>query len=557
MRVPVRRQIGSLLLAVSAPALAAEAQQATDAEGATAVAPAPPTEPSTIQPTTIRPTTIQPTTIQPTKSQRDRREAAREEADRRLRETLVPTPMTAERFATLVAAIDPALAGNADLAAAFAAYSEEARNAIEATATRIADRMPAAYAFDPAREQFVARPNPELVGVLALRDRTAVRVLAAERALFRAIAVAAPAERRLRFAEERLGWLDERTTRDGLLPSTRLTLLEIVSRARIAPETLATAEPILFAHAEKLGGLLDARATTLRNGDARRAQIEVDAGTLWRVGVPDAVRETEARLAEVDDTEFTTEIAIRDLHFDTLDKLRARLPSREGRRVVEEWQRSVHPELFDDERLLGKLVEATIALPASSPETDAAILDAVETAYRRLEPLGREASRAADLILPRLLDRSDRAVLAEIAARQSVLAVQAKRRGAIRELVTRVRIILATSDENALAQITSMLETIAALERADAFDRASLAALAASLAARVADGSDGAEQTDEAADSSAGNRANPGQTNDAAPVGRPGQSDTRDSGASSPQSSPGNRGGRGSRRQQGATGGGA
>ena len=190
---------------------------------------------------------------------------------------------------------------------------------------------------------------------------------------------------------------------------------------------------------------------------------------------------------KVDDDEFATEVAIRELHFDTLAKLRGRLSTKEGRRVIEEWQRSVHPELFDDERLLAQLIEASIALPSSTPDTDAAILDAVETAYRRLEPLAREASSAADLVLPRLLDRSDEAVLAEIAARQSVIAVQSKRRAAIRDLVTRVRTIAAATDDKVLAQFTGMAETLAALDRADGFDRASLDALAAAIAARAAE----------------------------------------------------------------------
>jgi hypothetical protein len=198
------------------------------------------------------------------------------------------------------------------------------------------------------------------------------------------------------------------------------------------------------------------------------------------------VRATEARLAEVDDTEFANELAIRDLHFESLRRLRGRLPARDGRRLVEEWQRSVHPELFDDERLLGELIESMLGLAASAPGTDEAILEAVDLAFRRVEPLARDASAAADLVLPRLVDRSDLAVLEELAARIRLLEIQAKRRAAVRDAVSRVRAVVTTGDDAVAARFTQLLETIGALERADQFDRRSHEALAAALAEAIA-----------------------------------------------------------------------
>ena len=72
-------------------------------------------------------------------------------------------------------------------------------------------------------------------------------------------------------------------------------------------------------------------------------------------------REVLRELDELDARDFASEIAIRRLHFDALARIRARLQPREGRRVVELWQRTVHPELFDDERLLARMVEETLA----------------------------------------------------------------------------------------------------------------------------------------------------------------------------------------------------
>lgn len=481
--------------------------------------------------------------------QRDRREAARLEAEERLRAAVVPAPMTRERFAAFLSAVDPALASNAELAAAFTTYADEARAASEPSAAKILDRLPAAYIFDAAREEFVTRPNPELVQVLTLRDKIVGRVFAAERTLLRTVALATSDERKLRFAEERLGWLDERTPREGLLPSTRLSLLEIVARAKIGPESLESIQPLLLTHAEKLAALRESRIGVLREADLRRARIETEAGTLWRLGPSEQVRETEALLTKVDDDEFEAELAIRELHFDTLGKLRGRLPTREGRRVIEEWQRSVHPELFDDERMLAKLVETSIALPSSEPETDAAILDAVENAYRKLEPLGREASSAADLVLPRLLDRSDASVLAEIRARQAVLVIQAKRRTAIRDLVARVRIFVSTGDERVIAQFNAMNETLSALERADAFDQSSLDSLRTAIESQAA-------QDEAAREQPTTPQARPATTTptEPTPQGRPKQSDTRAPSGQDGANNAGNRSGRGSRRQQDPSG---
>lgn len=484
---------------------------------------------------------------------RDRREAARQNAEKRLRDATLPAPMTPERFAAFLAAVDPTLAANADLAAAYSAYADESRAAVDAIASKITERLPAAYNFDAAREEFVARPNPELVQVLALRDKATARILAAERNLLRAVALATPTERKIRFVEERLAWIDDRTPREGLLPSTRLTLLEVLVRAEVPRESMAAVEPLLISHADKLATLREKRNAALREGDARRAEIETQAGTLWRIGPADSVRATEALLVKVEDDEFATEVAIRELHFDTLTKLRGRFQTREGRRVIEEWQRSVHPQLFDDERLLAQLIESSIALPSSTPDTDAAILAAVENAYRRLEPLAREASSAADLVLPRLLDRSDESVLAEIAARQAVLAVQSKRRAAIRDLVARVRSIAAATDDKVIAQFAGMGETLAALDRADEFDRTSLDALAAAIAARAAETSTPSAESTPVSPAPAPNASAPAATAPAAP---PTQPPARPSGGADDGQSGGNRSGRGTRRQQGSSGGG-
>jgi hypothetical protein len=493
----------------------------------------------------------------------DTRESARREAERRLRQAAIPIPMTKERFASILGSIDPALAASEELASGFASYATQAASLADAAAARIAGRLAAAYVFDAARETYFPRPNPELVDVLSVRNKCLAQLAALERGLFRAIQLAAPPERRLRIADAHLGWLEERLDpvdklgkdgNDGLLPSTKLTLLEIVARSALSPESTAAVEPTLVAHAEKLIALREARLAALREGELGRARIESEAGTLWRYGPMNSVTATDAMLATIDDEEFRTETAIRDLHFESLRRLRGQLPSDAGRRVVEQWQRSVHPELFDDERIVATVVRTLIALPASDPAGDAAsdevLLDLVETAYRRLEPLGRDAARAADGILPRLVDRSAVGRIAEIEARLDVLAIQAKRRSVLREFVTRVQSGVSAEATDARAQVTLLAESLTALERADAFDRASLTALAGALRAAIeAEASAGGETEIAAPAGPASERAPASSEGSGSSTGDDGGARGGRDVRSQRQESQGGRNGRGSRRQ--------
>jgi hypothetical protein len=418
-------------------------------------------------------------------AQGDRRELARREAEERLRTAMLPSPMSRERFTSMVSTIDPALVEHTDLADAFANYTAQAAALRDTTAERVTGRLAAAFTFEAGRETFVPRPNPELVEAFAVRNKWAAQLTALERALFRSLALAAPPERRVNIAEARVAWIDERTEREPLLSSTRLTLVELVGRARLDAETLRILEPILATHLERLVLLRESRDEALRDGDLARARIETEAGTLWRIGTQPSVDATHARLHEVDAGELRTEFAIRDLHFASLRRIRAQLPPDAGRRVIEEWQRSVHPELFDDERMVAVLVRSLLAIPERDPEGDEVLLELVDAAYRRLEPLGRDAAVAADAILP--MTSTHGAIqpieerIAEIDARLRLIDLQARRRTVLRELVMRVRGGVPAEAAEARTQVARLADSLVALDRADMFDRESLRTLAQTL----------------------------------------------------------------------------
>ncbi|MFM7261619.1 MAG: hypothetical protein ACKO3W_13550 [bacterium] len=446
------------------------------------------TTPAPAAPTQTTPATTTPgasTTAATLQRPQDVREQARSEAELALKRTMIPEPIDRARFDAMLKAVDPTLAANKDLVANYDAYRAVYTRLAEDPGRRIGQLLPAAYDFDGARGTFEPRATPELVEALALRARAARFADDAEKTLFRAIMLATPLDRRHLLAFERLAELEARLPRGGLLESTSLAMRDLLARARLSEGSQVAIAPLLIAYADSSTTLFVERAKVLREGDATRATIETEAGPLWRFGDPERVTKTEERLAAVDDLEFASELAIRDAHLALLRRLRLALPRTEGRRLIEEWQRATHPELFDDERILAKLVESVVALPELAPDTDAAVLDTLDATYVRLEPLSDAASRAADRILPRLVERSTIAALDEVLARIELLDIQHKRRALVRDAISRIRALAGTAQPETLARFADLAATVAALDRADHFERDGLAALSAEIASRV------------------------------------------------------------------------
>ena len=277
----------------------------------------------------------------------------------------------------------------------------------------------------------------------------------------------------------------------ALLVSTGVSLISLVTQAKFNADSLLVLDAELLSYALALTAATREHALRVREGELARAEIEVDAGVMWRAGTPTLVTTTDRALALIEAFEFEQELAIRDLQFDTLRRLRQRLPHQEGRRLVELWQHAVHPELFDDERVLARVSADLLALPSTDSEKSQIALDILENAYVRLEPLGRSACEAADGILPRVANpASDVATstLAEIRARSGLLFVQRQRRAVIAETLLRLRGLISTDDPALITRIEDSTASLAALDRADQFERTSLDARANEIEGRIASG---------------------------------------------------------------------
>lgn len=417
----------------------------------------------------------------------DSREQSRVDAELTLRRSVVPEPISPDRFAAMLTAIDPALATNKDIAEQYALYRTVLARIAQDPGRRILQLIPAAYNFDGSRGVFEPRPTPTLIELLALRDRAARDAADAEKALFRAISLATPIDLRAKLAFERIAEINLRLPRAGMLASTSVSMREILDRARLSEASRAVLQSTVLAYADALTALSLERARILLEGDAARAAIESEAGLLWRYGTGERVASIEEQLDRVDELEFSSELAIRDAHLALLRRLRSTLPRPEGRRVIEQWQRATHPELFDDERILAQLVESVVSRPELDAETQTAVLDALDATYVKLEPLSDAASSTADRILPRLAERSNDSVRAEIAARLDLLELQRKRRILVKDALARIRGIAGGAPAETLLRFEDLAQTIAALERADRAERTSLEALDAEVAAKPQD----------------------------------------------------------------------
>ena len=424
----------------------------------------------------------QPSTAPKSESASERRERAMRDAQEALRKSSVPKPIEHGRFSAFLAAIDPALPMNAGILEAYAAYSDSIEKQNESSVRQIVRLLPAAYTYDAARESFETRATPELVALLALRDKVQRSVAIAERKLLDAVEAAVPSERKPQYARALLALRSEQAPKSAILASTRVSLLDVLPRVKLSPEKALDIEATITPYATALAKALADRSQIVKANESARAIAEVAAGTLWRFAPEEISGSVERQLVSLDERDFASELTVRDAHFEALERLRTRLDARDGRRLVELWQQLLHPSLFEDERLLARIVEETLAHPAFTPDHDTALIDAVETGYQRLEPLSRKLCENADLVLPRLESMTQEAMLAEIEARFAIIGTQHRRREIIKEILQRVRGMIGDADAAMAVRIEDAIGSIDSLERADSFEERSLTARAGALA---------------------------------------------------------------------------
>ena len=211
----------------------------------------------------------------------------------------------------------------------------------------------------------------------------------------------------------------------------------------------------------------------------------VQLGPEWHLTkAAEEISEIERALDLLDVREAESEFSLRDLNARWVELLRKNFPQELGLRLPRLWIERTHPEIDEEERILRKLVDTFTSSPLVTPADSTAMMEVLLATIERLAPLTRAAANSADKALALAMASDPTLVEQRLTHQAATLAVQAKRRAVARESVRMIDRILASEAVDLRPQLEQTLQTLAALDRADAFTRDGLlnAAAAAGLA---------------------------------------------------------------------------
>lgn len=403
-------------------------------------------------------------------------EAIREERELAHRRRHMPEPMTAREIAAVGERLGLDPKGRARLAELVAEYETTWETLRERDARPLLVLLPASFSYDHQSQDMDPVHTPELLAFLRLRERHLETVAEIEDRLWRELEAITAVERLDGFRASRLDRKKTLHDRPARLPAAGVDLAELLPKAGIVPEEIASLAVPIAKYREELEKALRKRDRTLRELEMRQAEELVSLGPEWRAG------RTETEAIAVDRQLSTYAVAViladtelRDLNRTTLELMRKTLPPGSARKLVEAYQRLVHPALFEDERGFRRLVEAAIALPSGGEEASLASLELLAGIEDRLRPSGYAAVDMADGILATEgLPPAD-AALARILLEMKLQQTLAKRRTTIREAVNQLKLLLPSAPAEFLAKVDDASKTLEAQDRAGEFLLAGLA----------------------------------------------------------------------------------
>ncbi len=426
-------------------------------------------------------------------------EATRRDKERELEQRFLPQPAQRTRLERLPVELSFAPESAAAFAEVLGRYAlawDEVRGE-DARLLQIV--LPAAYRFDHLREEFSAVHTPELLELLRLRDRLALRIEAAEDALAKEVQAFTPPEQRDAFRRWRLERTQELYGQPAKLPAAGVDLTVLLPKAGLTPEELAPLEIPLGQYTEKLADAIRSRHRRLVELEREEVEALVGLGPEWRAGrTADEALVVDRELAQLAVAETLADMPLRDLNQTTFNALRKQLVPAAARKVTEAYQRVVHPELFEDERSFRLVVEDMLALPTIQQEQISAVVETLGLLEDRLRPASQQAVELADgLIAASKLAPTD-AASARILLEGKLQGVLAKRRATVREGLRQLTPLLAADQVAFVRRVDDALATLASQDRAGQFLADALAARARDLAILQGMGEQPAEAIDPA-----------------------------------------------------------
>jgi hypothetical protein len=364
-------------------------------------------------------------------------EAIREERELAHRRRHIAEPMGAGEIAALGERLALPPEGRTRLAEMATAYATSWEALREQDERAMLVLVPASFSYDHQSQDIDPVHTPELLVFLRLREKHRAAVDSIEDGFWDELETLTPIDRRGEWLARRLERTRTLHDHPARLPAAGIDIAELLPTAGLLPAEITSLSPEMADYREDLDKALRRRDRALRELELRQAEELVNLGPEWRAGRTDAeALEVDRQLATYAIATILADTELRDLNRATLESLRKVLMPVSSRKLVEAYQRLVHPSLFEDERSFRRLVESALATEALPPG-----------------------------------DAATARILLEMKLQQTL----AKRRDAIRGSVNQLRDLLASGPPELLAKIDDAAKAVAAQDRAASFLIAGLA----------------------------------------------------------------------------------
>lgn len=397
-------------------------------------------------------------------------ETVREERELAHRRRHMPEPMADREIAGLGERLELDAKGLERLAELTAEYVATWDAIREKDGRAMLVLLPASFSYDHRSQDIDPVHTPELLSFLRLRERHLAAIDEAETRLWRELEGVTDVERRGQFQALRLERTKTLHDHPARLPAAGVDLAELLGKCGLTPDEVASLAVPVATYREELGKALRKRDRALRELELRQAEEVVNLGPEWRAGRTEAeALAVDRQLSNYAVASILADTELRDLNRATLESMRKSLLPTSARKLVEAYQRLVHPALFEDERGFRRLVEAAIALPIGADDASLAALELLAGIEDRLRPTGYAAVDMADGILATEGLPPGDAAVARILLEMKLQQTLAKRRTAIREAVNQLRMLLPPAQVEFLAKVEDSAKTLAAQDRAGEF----------------------------------------------------------------------------------------
>ncbi|MBL9147246.1 MAG: hypothetical protein JNM94_00990 [Phycisphaerae bacterium] len=399
-------------------------------------------------------------------------DADRLAAEADFRRRLIPQPIEADRFESLLTQLDVADDKRARLVKEHAEYLDRHKAARGDLLRKLEVLLPASFRYDPALNQLQPVYTPELLEALRLRASIVRSVLDYEGTLDEGLGAACSDSKRNLLRAFRAQRAQELYGAPARLPGATVNLLELVPKCGLTGEELASIESFFETYATSYVEQLRGRWLKLLAIEYEEAETLTSLGPEWRVGRSDKdALEIERSLSQLDVAVTLTDRAISELNESSLVTLRSSLPPLASRKVIEAYRKIVHPEVFDDERAHRLLVEEMIGLPSLDEKTIGGIVQSLASIEDRLRALGTQATQLADGIIEAESLPAPDAAAARVMLQSKLQGILEKRRRIIRDGVNALRPMVPSGEGSFIVRLDDALAMLAARDRAGRFLR--------------------------------------------------------------------------------------